>query len=438
MNVLMLGWEYPPNIAGGLGVACEGLTRAMSQRDVNILFVVPKLLGGEDAGHMHLADSFQQVSKKISTKNIRLSVVAAGDSENVTREGVDVDLQPYANPEIGAEPVNWLTKIEELIAARYMSLEFEDCTDISKSAKYGRNMFEEVARYTSRVVKRYADAEFDVIHAHDWMTYAAGVALQEITGKPLVVHVHSLDYDRSGEGRNQEIYDIERMGVHRANSVIAVSEYTKGILNSVYHVPLENISVVHNGVYPRAARSFYRKEKQGKKVLFLGRVTLQKGPDYFIQAAAKVLKEIPDVTFVMAGTGDMLKGMIDLSHNLGIQEHIHFTGFLKGQEVEEAFNEADLYVMPSVSEPFGISALEAISFDTPVLMSKQSGVGEVVHHSLKFDFWDVDKLADLIINGLLHEELRLDMIDMAKQELGRVRWEAAADRTESIYNAVLQ
>ena len=434
MNILMLGWEYPPNIAGGLGVACEGLTRAMSQRDMRILFVVPKLLGGEDAGHMHLADSF--LVQASTEKSKRFSVVAAPDSAAIQKEGVAVALDPYAYPQAGDSPVRWLTQVEELAAARYISLEHEDATEISKATKYGRNMFEEVARYTARVIKRYADTDFDIIHAHDWMTYPAGVALQQLTGKPLVVHVHSLDYDRSGAGRNQEIYDIERMGVHHANAVIAVSEYTKNILNQVYDVTRDKIYVVHNGVYPTAARSFYRKEKKGKKVLFLGRVTLQKGPDYFIKAAARVLTEVPDVTFVLAGTGDMLTNMIELVHHLGIQDHVHFTGFLQGQEVEEAFNEADLYIMPSVSEPFGISALEAISFDTPVLMSKQSGVGEVVHHSLKFDFWDVDKLADLIINGLLHEELRLDMIDMAKQELERVRWEAAAVRTEKVYHAL--
>ena len=427
----MLGWEYPPNIAGGLGVACEGLTRALSQREINIRFVVPKLLGGEDADHMRLTDSFVSVQE---TSVQYASVVGGSFSTTVQRDGVGVDLDPYANPRAESDKVlSWLTHIDTFAGVQSFHVEYEDCTDISVAAKYGRNMFDEVARYTARVARRYGGYECDLIHAHDWMTFPAGVALARMLGKPLVVHVHSLDYDRSGSGRNHEIYNIERMGVHAADAVIAVSEYTKRVLHDHYGVPLEKITVVHNGVYPKAARRYYESGKTGRSVLFLGRVTLQKGPDYFVRAAARVVEQIPDVTFVMAGTGDMLPAMIDLSHNLGIHDNMHFVGFLSGDEVERAFSEADLYVMPSVSEPFGISVLEAISFDTPVLMSKQSGVGEVVHHSLKFDFWDVDRLADLIINGLLHEELRLDMVDMARHELERVRWDAAAVRTENVY-----
>jgi glycosyltransferase involved in cell wall biosynthesis len=451
MKVLMLGWEYPPHIAGGLGVACEGLTRALSGRGIEIEFVVPRLFGGEDAGHMQIRDSFTAVPQVQSSSQVQMVVGGPEwqlqSESNISTVEIPSALTPYQSVPGGLRTYGWLAQtgaidINTLIKTTTgMSGESEEDQNsgIDKGAHYGSNVFEEVSRYTSRVVKRFLNAEVDVIHAHDWMTYPAGVALARLTGRPLVVHVHSLDYDRSGAGRNQGIYDIERMGLHNASAVIAVSAYTRQIVHREYDVPLDRISVVHNGIYPKRDLLHYqsREKGEGQSVLFLGRVTLQKGPDYFIQAAAKVLEYVPDVTFVMAGSGDLLPSMVDMAHKFGIQDKVHFAGFLNEAEVEKAFLEADLYVMPSVSEPFGLSALEAISFDTPVLMSKQSGVGEVVQHSLKFDFWDVDKLADQIINGLIHEELRQDMIDYARQELGRVRWEASALRTEEVYQNVM-
>ncbi len=229
------------------------------------------------------------------------------------------------------------------------------------------------------------------------------------------------------------------MGIDAAQAVIAVSHYTKSIVEKYYGKDPAHVYVVHNGIYTKKARHAYEKSsKEGKKtVLFLGRVTLQKGPDYFIQAAAKVAQHVPDAHFMMAGTGDMLPSMIELSHELGIGDRMEFVGFLKDEEIEAAYSKADLYVMPSVSEPFGLSALEAISFDTPVLMSKQSGVSEVVKNSLKFDFWDVERLADLMINGLLHNELREDMVAMAKTELSKLRWEASAERTLPVYSSLV-
>jgi glycosyltransferase involved in cell wall biosynthesis len=304
-------------------------------------------------------------------------------------------------------------------------------------AKYAGDMFSEVTRFTRGVLEVCEGLDFDVIHAHDWMTFAAGVALRERSGKPLVVHVHSLETDRSGrDSSNPRIRDLERLGVSRADAVIAVSHYTKCIICQEFGVPQEKVHVVHNGIYEKAVVSHYEQKHPDwprHLVLFLGRVTYQKGPEYFVQAAAKVVPHVPDVLFVVAGDGDMLGHVHHLAQKLGVEQHFHFPGFLRGKAVEEMFSMADLYVMPSVSEPFGIAALEAINFNTPVLLSRQSGVAEVVGHSLKFDFWDVDRLADLIINGLLHEELRADMIEMARRELTRVRWDAAASKVVDVY-----
>ncbi len=447
MKILMLGWEYPPHISGGLGTACEGLTRALSRHQLEILFVVPSLFGGERAPHMQLIDSLGRTPSEFSeggkSRNSALfEKLKSGKGRALRTLKIPSFLSPYLNPKtfqsaklaLAAGTMSGVTSIFDLGAGTPVA-EPALASGEEQYLRYSGDIFSEVVRYTAEVVSAVAEEQFDIIHAHDWMTYPAGVALSQITGKPLVVHVHSLEYDRSGEAVNQQINDIEHFGLSAAQAVIAVSYYTRSTINQRHQIPLNKIQVVHNGVYPKRLVQKYREwhGKSSRVVLFLGRVTFQKGPDYFVEAAAKVVPHVPDVLFVMAGAGDMLPRMIERVRQLGIESHFEFPGFLKGQEVEEMYSLADVYVMPSVSEPFGISALEAISFDTPVIISKQSGVSEVLGHALKVDFWDIDRLADLIINSLLHQELRDDMVGMAREELKRVRWEAAALRTVDLY-----
>lgn len=304
---------------------------------------------------------------------------------------------------------------------------------------YGTDLFAEVGRYANRALHRFAGEEFDLIHAHDWLTYPAGLALAEATGKPLVVHVHSLEFDRSGRNVDHRINTIERAGVNHADAVIAVSHYTRTVTHREHGVPIDRIAVVHNGVYPREVVESYRTPEipRGKVVLFLGRITFQKGPDYFVEAAARVIPHVPNVTFVMAGSGDMLPRMIERVAELGITRNFRFTGFLRGKDVERMFSMADLYVMPSVSEPFGISSLEALSYDTPVILSRQSGVSEVLSHAMKVDFWDVEQLANLIIGVLKYPQLRDDIVGMAREEVKRLHWDAAAEKTLRVYQRVL-
>jgi len=431
MRVLMLGWEYPPHIAGGLGTACEGLSRGLARQGASIHFVMPHVSGEELAEHMTILESAAR----------RPALSAAGPSEGaeISRYGVPASLRPYwSEAEYAAECVS---DAEEVSAADVVP-STPDTPPRRKPARarYTGDMFFEVAEFTRGTLQVCESLEFDVIHAHDWMTFAAGVALRETSGKPLIAHVHSLEYDRSGrEGANPRIWNLEKLGLARADAVIAVSHYTKGIICGEYGVSADKVHVVHNGIYEKAViRHYEAKHVDWPQylVLFLGRVTFQKGPEYFVQAAAKVVPHVPDVRFVVAGTGDMLGHVQSLARDLGIEQHFYFPGFLRGNAVEEMFSIADLYVMPSVSEPFGIAALEAINFDTPVLLSRQSGVSEVLEHSLKFDFWDVDRLADLIINGLIHEELRTDMIEMARKELTRLRWDASASKVMDVYKRV--
>jgi glycosyltransferase involved in cell wall biosynthesis len=300
---------------------------------------------------------------------------------------------------------------------------------------YSGDLFSEVERFTAHVVARFSSAEFDIIHAHDWMTFPAGVALAQLTHRPLVVHVHSLELDRSGANAHATIDAIEGFGVRSAQRVIAVSHYTKRAIERRHHVSPERIAVVHNGIYPREVVNDYRRKKTWPKhvVLFLGRVTSQKGPEYFVEVATRVIPHIKDILFVLAGAGDMLPTLIEQVRRLSLQEYFLFPGFVQGDELEELFSVADLYVMPSVSEPFGIAALEAISFETPVLLSKQSGAAEVLQNVLKTDFWDTNRMADLIINTLLYPELRDELITNAKDELSRLHWDIAAAKTVEIY-----
>jgi glycosyltransferase involved in cell wall biosynthesis len=267
------------------------------------------------------------------------------------------------------------------------------------------------------------------------MAFPAGVALKQLSGKRLVLHVHSLEVDRSGQATNYHIEQVERFGLENADQIIAVSHFTKRLIIERHGIAEDKIVVVHNGVYPKVVKQLYRRQSSlpNKIVLFLGRVTYQKGPDYFVEAAARVVKEVPDVLFVIAGSGDMVPQLKQRVEELSMTDHFLFTGFLRGDAVEKIFSIADLYVMPSVSEPFGISALEAISYQTPVIISKQSGVAEVLRHALKVDFWDVDRMADLITNALIHEELREDMVKMAYEEVRRIHWDAAALKVKDIY-----
>jgi glycosyltransferase involved in cell wall biosynthesis len=461
MKVLMLGWEYPPHISGGLGTACEGLTKAIARVGTEIVFVVPQLFGGEDAPHMSLVDPYHVPSTNGGGASVSSRKPGAS---MIQQHAVPSLLSPYATEstfkdfvkffealgkrtqglsshdlqsilyEAGGDPVAAAERLENVPGA----LPRASSSDAKKN-RYGSTIFEEVDRFTAHVVNLAQSLEFDVIHAHDWMTYPAGVAVSRLTGKPLVCHVHSLEYDRSGENVNTRINEIEHFGLLHASHVVAVSYYTMGVIHRRHGVGLDKVSVIHNGVYSKEVALRYRYEQAWPRnvVLFLGRITFQKGPDYFVEAAARVVPHVPDVLFVMAGSGDMLPRMVNRVGELGLGQYFHFPGFLRGEDVEKMFSVADLYVMPSVSEPFGISALEAISFDTPVIISRQSGVSEVLSHALKVDFWDVDRLADLIINALVHDELRQDMVQMAREEVRRLHWDAAALKTIELYRRIV-
>jgi glycosyltransferase involved in cell wall biosynthesis len=426
MKVLMFGWEFPPHITGGLGTACYGMTQGLSKADVEVLFVVPKAYGDED----------QDAIKLVNASDIKISITGTEKEiflEKVTFIEVGSNLIPYVGPEDFA-------KVMELAKLRSLSKSTSVFQEEFKfSGKYGTNLLEEVSRYALVGATLAKEMDFDVIHAHDWLTYPAGIAAKQISGKPLVVHMHATEFDRSGENVNPQVFDIEKSGMEAADRVITVSNFTRKIVIDRYGIDPDKVITVHNAVEPSNKTDMDPVERKvdEKVVTFLGRITFQKGPEYFIEAAYKVLQKDPNVRFVMAGTGDMLNKMVRRVARLGIGTRFHFTGFLKGDDVDKMYALSDVYVMPSVSEPFGISPLEAVRSNVPVVISRQSGVSEVLTHAIKINFWDVDALADAIY-GLLHYPAMNKMIEKyGPQELEKLKWERAALQIKDVYLQVV-
>lgn len=277
--------------------------------------------------------------------------------------------------------------------------------------------------------------DFDVIHAHDWLTYPAGIRAKEVSGKPLIVHVHATEFDRAGKNVDNRVFEIERQGMTEADKIIAVSQWTKDVIVGKYGIDPQKVTVVHNGIVASESMKIPFIPKIGDHVVtFLGRITYQKGPQYFVDAARKVLDYFPDTHFIMAGSGDLLSAMIDRVAQMKLSTRIHFTGFLKGEQMRQVWSVTDVYVMPSVSEPFGITPLEAIQAGVPVIVSNQSGVSEVVDHALKVDFWDTDALANAIINVLRHKGLSDSLRVNSRKEIGALTWRRAASKINELYH----
>jgi len=310
---------------------------------------------------------------------------------------------------------------------------------LSFTGGYGPDLFQEIANYAAIASILGVSNNFDVIHAHDWLTYPAGIAAKMVSGKPLVVHVHATDFDRSGGSVNPGVYDIEKRGMEQADRVIAVSNLTRNIIIEKYGINPDKVVTVHNAVEPLENRESLKREKsiEDKIVTFLGRVTLQKGPEYFVEAAHLVLQKMKNVRFVMAGSGDMLKHIIHRVSALRMGDRFHFTGFLKGEDVFTMYSLSDVYVMPSVSEPFGISPLEAMQSNVPVIISRQSGVSEILEHAIKIDFWDIHAMADAIYGILQYDGLSSMLRSNVKEEVDNLKWENAAMKVKEVYNAVL-
>ena len=412
----MFGWEFPPHILGGLGTASYGLTRGMHNcGGMEISFVIPKPYGDEDR-------TFAQIIGASETP------VAWRD---VSREYVQSCIGKVMEPDLYFD-------LRSHIYADFNYMRLNDLGCIEFSGRYPDNLLEEINNYSivAGVIARTIPC--DVIHSHDWLTYPAGIHAKEVTGKPLVIHVHATDFDRSRGSVNPTVFEIEKNGMEYADHIITVSDLTRQTVIEKYGIPPDKVTTVHNAVVPLSEDllSIPKPDNKDKVVTFLGRITMQKGPEYFVEAAAKVLKKNHNVRFVMAGSGDMMNKMIALAAKRGIADRFHFTGFLRGRQVYEMLKASDVYIMPSVSEPFGISPLEAMQMGVPSIISKQSGCAEILQNVIKTDYWDIDAMADAIHSIISYPAMYETLKQQGMEELKGITWEKAGQKVIDIYRRV--
>lgn len=400
MKVLTFGWDFPPQTTGGLGIACQGLTRELALEGVDVVFVLPRSQKVQGNARFIFADI---------EKMVKMREVSSG-------------LVPY----LGSSSL------------------IDVYDEFGRRVVYSRTILEEVHAYAHKAAKIAKEESFDIIHAHDWTAYLAGVAAKIATGKPLILHVHATAFDQAASDNiDPEVYKIEKEAFALADSIITVSQFTKNIIVDKHGADASKIHVIHNGcdtheptLHPQALQEL---RSQGKKiVLYHGRITIQKGVDYFIEAARKVVSYDPSVIFVISGKGDMMGQIMNKVGALGLSQHVIFAGALWYEERDQMYQSVDLVVMPSVSEPFGLVPLEAMQHGTASLISKQSGVSEVMSHVLKVDFWDVDEMANKILAALRYPVMRDQLVREGRQEMKKISWKHAATKVISLYNRLLQ
>ncbi len=424
----MFGWEFPPHISGGLGTACYGLTKGLaSLKDIEVIFVVPKAFGDEDPSAMRL----------IGANNVPVTqteILFNNAEQKMKYYEVHSEVIPYLG-----ESEFWKLK-QKKYSSKARFIQTDEGMKINFSGTYGPDLIEEIKNYAVVAEIIATENTFDIIHAHDWLAYPAGIAAKRVSGKPLVIHVHATDFDRSGGDVNPTVYSIEREGMEEADKIIAVSNYTRQIVIEKYGISPEKVTTVYNAVEPVTAKSSLNVKKgvNEKVVTFLGRITMQKGPEYFLEAAYLVQKKMNNVRFVMAGSGDKMDEMVARVAELGIADKFHFTGFLQGDDVYQMFKMTDVFVMPSVSEPFGIVPLEAMQSDVPVIISNQSGVSEILKHAVKIDFWDIYAMADSIYGILNYTSLSNFLKESGKHEVSNLKWKNSAFNVREVYRSAIE
>lgn len=396
MKVLMYGWEFPPHINGGLGVACYGIVKSLLTLDVKVSMVLPQ--------------RNQEDNQQLNFDNKIFSI------DDIAFTHLPVNSRLLSYPEMNS----YFESRDKLLRI---------------SPTY--QLMKEVLEYAEKAGRKAHSISHDIIHAHDWLSALAGVNAKFISKKPLVIHIHALELDRSGYFYNQDIYDIEKYTLEHADKIIAVSHYTKNKISQDYGINADKIEVVHNGIFENQIKERSLLVDKNNYVLFLGRVTYQKGPFYFLQAAEKLLSICPDVEFFMSGNGDQWHDAITFVARKKLSNRIHFTGFLDPKEVDSIFSIAKVYVMPSVSEPFGLTSLEAIANNVPIIVSKQAGIRELFPKVLSVDFWDTDKLANLIHGLLTYKPLAVKQLQEAREILPNFTWFNVANKIQIIYQDLI-
>lgn len=430
MKVLMIGWEFPPLISGGLGVACYSIAKALAEKKIDVTVILPQVV--ENC----YAEDFTVVGCNALSANVDTEFWQKMFNIDVSKIDFSTFIHPYISAKEYVEKFGE-GKLIEMLNMQAMQSGFHGLPSLS--GKYGSNLFAEVLQYAIIAGAMAETIPHDVIHVHDWLTVLAGIEAKRRSKKPLVFHIHALEPDRSGTFLDERIFAIEKYGMEQADVVVAVSEYTKKVIIDKYGISPHKIEVVYNGTDLTDTNDIEPIiKKRNKMVLFLGRLAQQKGPHYFIELARKILARRKDVHFVIAGTGGLMPEIVEsvAKHRLG--RYIHFTGFLDKKRVKRIYRMADVYVMPSVSEPFGLSCLEALSHNVPVVISKQSGVSEVLHHVFKVDFWDIDQMANKVIALLDYKILRDVTLKATAKELKELTWDKTANVLINLYNRIFR
>lgn len=418
-KILMLGWEFPPVINGGLGVACHDLCQALSSK-AQISMIIPKSQAGYSLKGMELIGL-----NTVDSASIQLPGLNFTSDLYQNAEYVNVSLNPYHQSGYSSSGSEYFSESRSAEVKRFVN-KFEI------DSLYDGNVIDKVLCFSELATGIALTKDFDVIHAHDWMTMIAGMEIKARTGKPLVVHIHSLEYDRSGEDSHGWVYQVEKKGMEYADVLLPVSNYTAKVIEEHYKIDPSKIFPVHNGI--RKVTSFKNSKQFPEKiVLFVGRLTRQKGPEHFLDIAAKVIEKDKNVRFIMAGTGDYYKSLLEKSAYKELSNRFHLTGFLNTERLNYLLSMADVYCMPSVSEPFGLSAVEAVQFGVPCVISRQSGVAEVLKGSLKFDFWDINKAAEYILSLLHDPTLKEKVVNDGMKDLENISWDISASKVIDAY-----
>ena len=422
MKVLMFGWEYPPHVFGGLATANYGITHGLKALgDMETLLCLPRPFGDEE----------QDACKIIGMNSVPIAW------RDVSYDYVKQRLGNIMSPDD-------YYRYREHIYADFNYMHVNDLGCMEFAGGYPSNLTEEINNYSiiAGVVAR--TEQFDIIHAHDWLTYPAGIHAKQVSGKPLVIHVHATDFDRSRGNVNPTVYGIERNGMDNADCIMCVSELTRQTVINHYGQDPAKCFAMHNAVYPLAPelqeivdQRLPYKDRKEKVVTFLGRIPMQKGPEYFIEAAKRVLERTNNVRFCFAGSGDMMNDMINMAAAYGIADRCHFPGFMKGKQVFEIFRDSDVYVMPSVSEPFGISPLEAMQSGVPSIISKQSGCAEILNNVIKVDYWDTNAIADAIYSIIKYPAMYKQLQEQGLEEVNQITWDRAGAKVINIYNNLI-
>lgn len=438
MKILMFTWEFPPLISGGLGMACYGMVKALLALGIKIDLVLPTkemvyfpLREESDVDTLPAVFMDRSLHKEFLERHFqslgeRLSYLGiAGRPESYIQLS---DMQKLMT-EVNREYWTDTSTLRE---------EHELWDDMTANLIGDEDLMKKVQEFTLRAERFARELDYNMIHAHDWLTYPAGMLAKKISGKPLLVHIHATEFDRAGGPGDERVHKIEHSGMMFADKVIAVSQYTAQMIMSRYRIDTNKIRIVHNA-FSLSDDTVLSKQRvfRGPTVLFLGRITLQKGPDYYLDVADRVLKVHPEARFIMAGTGDMARKLLRRSAAMRLGNKFLFTGFLNRNQVELILRASDIYVLPSVSEPFGISPLEAMAFGITSLISKQSGVAEVVNHAFKIDFWDVDLMADTVNYLIEHPDKCQKMGLDGMHEVNKIHWNEAAEKIRVVYSEML-